>query len=348
MAAQFELPPLPLGGAQATVARWLKAIGDPVAPGEPLLIVVTGRAEIALPAPADGILAEVLAAEGATVPVGGALARLRPPELPPPGPRATPVARRVAAAHGVAIESLAGSGPGGRVLKRDVLAAAGLAGSDPGAGVGGPAARSAVAQPDSGKTEAPWHMPTFAVPPGWPAGARPVAIPRVVTATHVDLAAIAGGDPMATVAAAAVAALAAHPRLNAVWGGEAVIVRRRVQLGVVLPRGAALIHDAQELSPAGIARGLARAAPGASLAGATFLIAAISSDAPPLAAPPAGDLAAALLLGAARPRPLVIAGAIDRLAIRPIAWLALAYDARAVDQAEADAFLRKIRARLEA
>ena len=61
-----------LGMAQETgkVLRWLKAEGDRVVKGEPLLEIETDKVTVELEAPADGTLAGVSAAEGDEVPVG--------------------------------------------------------------------------------------------------------------------------------------------------------------------------------------------------------------------------------------------------------------------------------------
>src|SRR5262249_35795710 len=144
MSPKYRLPALPLGGERATVVRWLKRPGDPVVAGEPLLIVVSDRAEVALPATADGILGPPLVAEGADVVVGAALALIASerssPDLTGPGStlphsdpsvastvgaepakqirspsarRASPVALRIAATEDIDIDELVGSGPGG-------------------------------------------------------------------------------------------------------------------------------------------------------------------------------------------------------------------------------------------
>src|SRR6187200_57983 len=85
--SEYLLPALPLGGERATVVRWLKRPGEPVAAGDPLLVVVSDRAEVALPARVEGIFEQPLVAEGATATVGAALTRitlLAPPALSDP------------------------------------------------------------------------------------------------------------------------------------------------------------------------------------------------------------------------------------------------------------------------
>src|SRR5919198_3590891 len=98
-----ELPKLADTLVEGTVTRWLKHAGDQVRQGEPLVEVETDKVNTELEAPADGVLAELLAAEGETVPVGQVIARIAdaggsgggarqpaPPHPgggPPPGPR---------------------------------------------------------------------------------------------------------------------------------------------------------------------------------------------------------------------------------------------------------------------
>jgi pyruvate dehydrogenase E2 component (dihydrolipoamide acetyltransferase) len=144
---------------EGTVLKWLVDIGGEVKRGAPLVEIETDKANMTYEADTDGVLLEVIAAEGETLDVGSVIARigepgektsdLRPqtsepepepePELSPPPPppskpvvsgnggervKASPVARRVAGELGVELAQLAGSGPGGRIVKSDVEAAA--------------------------------------------------------------------------------------------------------------------------------------------------------------------------------------------------------------------------------
>src|SRR2546426_12771314 len=91
----FQLPKLADTVVEGTVTRWLRPPGEVVRKGEPLVEIETDKVSSELEAPADGVLAEVLVAEGETVPVGEVLARIatsttvevsdRPPP-PPSGP----------------------------------------------------------------------------------------------------------------------------------------------------------------------------------------------------------------------------------------------------------------------
>jgi pyruvate/2-oxoglutarate dehydrogenase complex dihydrolipoamide acyltransferase (E2) component len=58
------------------VSRWLKRPGDRVAAGDPLVEIETDKVNSEIEAPCDGVLTEVLAEEGTTVPVGQVIARI--------------------------------------------------------------------------------------------------------------------------------------------------------------------------------------------------------------------------------------------------------------------------------
>jgi pyruvate dehydrogenase E2 component (dihydrolipoamide acetyltransferase) len=160
MPADVIMPMLGMAQETGKVLRWLKAEGDPVAKGEPLLEVETDKVTVEIEAPADGTLGAVTAAEGAEVPVGTVIALVLAegetapaPDTEPrvvreveavaaaaPGPApasntvlladrprrrlASPKARRLAQARGVELDALAGSGPNGAVVAADVEAAA--------------------------------------------------------------------------------------------------------------------------------------------------------------------------------------------------------------------------------
>jgi 2-oxoglutarate decarboxylase len=130
---------------EGTILEWSVAVGDAVKDGQTIVEVSTDKVDMELPAPTAGTITEILATAGETVAVGQVIARLQPgpgaksrngasaaPAAPAPAPTpiapaadvpASPVARRVAAAEGVDLAAVQGSGPAGRVTKADVLAA---------------------------------------------------------------------------------------------------------------------------------------------------------------------------------------------------------------------------------
>jgi pyruvate dehydrogenase E2 component (dihydrolipoamide acetyltransferase) len=145
----ITMPKLSDSMEEGTILTWLKADGETVAAGEDLVEIETDKATVTHPADAPGVLS-IVAPEGTTLPVGATIARVGVagrPEADAPlaaapaaptgngsgvGPRAsgevraTPLARRIAAAHGVALDAVAGSGPVGRITRADVLRAVGV------------------------------------------------------------------------------------------------------------------------------------------------------------------------------------------------------------------------------
>jgi len=147
--ADIMTPTLGESVTEATVARWTKKAGDAVRKDEILVELETDKVSLEVAAPADGVLSEIAAAEGATVGPGAVLGRVtegavaaapatpKPAaEKPAPAPAPAPVAARAAAApvlapsaQRIAAEAklepatIAGTGKGGRVTKGDALAA---------------------------------------------------------------------------------------------------------------------------------------------------------------------------------------------------------------------------------
>ena len=144
----------PTGGesvTEGTILEWAVKVGDRVKDGDTVVEISTDKVDMELPAPASGTITEILAEEGATVTVGQVIARMAAgaaagtgngastpaPTAGQAGPtdgttapaagegNASPIARRVAADHGVDLSRVAGSARGGRITKADVLAAAG-------------------------------------------------------------------------------------------------------------------------------------------------------------------------------------------------------------------------------
>ncbi len=153
MAIAVEMPKLGNTVEECLLAKWTKAKGERVSEGEIIAEIETDKATFEVPAPAGGVVLETFFAEGALVPVftnicvigapGESTAEFAPkpagrepahaspaePDLEVRGGRgrpphivgvASPRARRFAAGHGIEIEGIRGSGPGGRILERDV------------------------------------------------------------------------------------------------------------------------------------------------------------------------------------------------------------------------------------
>src|SRR3989454_9538991 len=166
---------------EGRVVKWHKKEGDQVTTGDTLAEVETDKAVMDLVARADGVLRQVAVAEGETVAVGKVVAiiaapgeatgatpgpaaqpaaapaarsgergavPLAAPVTPPDATRvkASPLARRIAKETGVDLKLLTGSGPGGRVVRRDLEEAGGTGKGD---------ARPAAIQPPPGPVGPP-------------------------------------------------------------------------------------------------------------------------------------------------------------------------------------------------
>jgi 2-oxoglutarate dehydrogenase E2 component (dihydrolipoamide succinyltransferase) len=160
MTTEIKVPSLGESVAEATVARWLRRPGDPVAIDEPVVEIETDKVTLEVPAPTAGILSEILAEEGANLPVGAVLCRieegaasapfpargekegstLREDEGRPALERSGPAVRKLVAERGLDAAAIAPTGPGGRISKGDVLAALARAEPAPAAVLAPPAA----------------------------------------------------------------------------------------------------------------------------------------------------------------------------------------------------------------
>lgn len=76
MAVSVKLPEISMGVTEATVVNWLKAVGDRIEAGEPLVEVETAKSTVEVEAPVSGILLEILAQVDDEVEVGAYLARI--------------------------------------------------------------------------------------------------------------------------------------------------------------------------------------------------------------------------------------------------------------------------------
>ena len=203
------LPQLGESVAEGTVLEWLRAVGDAVEADETVVEISTDKVDAEVPAPAAGTIAEILVDVDETVAIGTVLCRIavgegapaapptlapsepsaagRPPADAPPDPvdgeaDATPVARRIAGAHGIDLGSVPGTGPRGRVNKTDVLAAVEANGS----GAAAPAVDAKATSPGAeiGAADAAPPPPTPAARPE--ANHRPIRGPAATLARFMN------------------------------------------------------------------------------------------------------------------------------------------------------------------
>ena len=169
MATDVIMPALGVAQEKGTLLNWLKAEGQSVTKGEPLMEIETDKATVEIEAPASGILTNVAASPGDEIPVGNRIAVILAPdekfaETPParsqgrdqalpqsapakPGRKfeersqhsgvikASPAARRIAREKGLELSAVRGTGPEGAVLTEDLIRFS----AAPVAGPGGPA-----------------------------------------------------------------------------------------------------------------------------------------------------------------------------------------------------------------
>src|SRR6516164_7217151 len=155
---EIRVPTLGESVTEATIGRWFKKAGDPVAVDEPLVELETDKVTIEVPAPSAGTLSEIIAADGATVAVGALLGQItdgagaakpaaapaKPaavapaaapapaaPKAPPADAPLAPSVRKLSAETGIDASTVPGSGKDGRVTKGDMLAAIERAASAP-------------------------------------------------------------------------------------------------------------------------------------------------------------------------------------------------------------------------
>ena len=73
MSVNIILPKWGMGLEEGTILRWLKAVGDPVQKGEPVVEIETAKATQEVESPASGTLVRILVAEGSSAPVNAAI-----------------------------------------------------------------------------------------------------------------------------------------------------------------------------------------------------------------------------------------------------------------------------------
>jgi 2-oxoisovalerate dehydrogenase E2 component (dihydrolipoyl transacylase) len=392
---------------EGTVGRWLKQVGDAVAKYEPLLEVETDKVASEIPSPFAGTLTKIHAQEGATIPVGAAVCDISetveaaapsPPSAgdgaaaPAPtsqaqsgplepssagdGMRYSPAVRKLAREHRLELRGLSGSGRGGRVTAKDVLAhiSSGATRFSP------VAATAATLQP---------HKPAPVAPPAEGDTAVRVTQMRKTIAEHMVLSKTTIPHAWSMVEAdvtdvvkwrerekeafkvregvnltflpivvlSVCGALREFPMVNATWAGDRIIMRKQINVGIAVDIDDGLVvpvvRDADHMSLSGVARKIvelvqkARSrkltmpemSDGTITVDNTGALGSIASY--PIINPPQ---AAIITMESIVKRPWVIN---DAIAIRSIMNLCLSLDHRVLDGSVASRFLQSVKRRLE-
>jgi pyruvate/2-oxoglutarate dehydrogenase complex dihydrolipoamide acyltransferase (E2) component len=340
MAYEFKLPDLGEGVREGEVARWLVEVGQDVGEDEPLVEIQTDKTTVEIPSPAAGKVARILVEEGQLVPVGTPLVLIGSDAEAPELQRiqATPVVRRIADELGVDLQSVRGSGPGGRITEGDVRAAA-------------PAREGERREPLRGvRRQIAEHLSR---------AHREVPAVTVVDECDFTRLSSARGERsyLPFIIQAAVAGLKEYPELNATLAGSEIVYWKRYDMGVAVQTDEGLLvpvlRGADGLSLDELEAELARLAEGArvgtlkpeELRGSTFTVTSAGRLGGLFATPIVNHPEVAILgMHRIEPKPVV---RNDEVVARTIGWLSCTFDHRVVDGARASEFLLDVIGRLE-
>ena len=409
MSVEVKVPHLAESIADATLVEWLKGDGEAVRLDEPVATLETDKAAVEIAATESGGLRHARQG-GEIVKVGDVLARIEPgavpaapaspapsaakvPAVPPasaaapaPAPAAdvslSPAVRRLVEAHGLDPALLTGTGPGGRLLKEDVLRHVESAAAAPETcpAIPAPAAARPPAQAVGESPAAPAGPGERVVPMN---RIRQRIAERLMQAQHtaailttfneVDMSAVMelrarwreGFEKkhgmrlglMSFFARASVLALRDVPEINAEIRGTDIVYHASVHLGVAVQTDRGLVvpvvRDAHRLDFAGLEREIARLAQKArehrlsldDLGGGTFTISNGGVFGSLLSTPILNPPQSGILgLHKIEKRPVVVD---DQVVVRPMMYVALSYDHRLVDGEQSVTFLVRVKERLE-
>jgi pyruvate/2-oxoglutarate dehydrogenase complex dihydrolipoamide acyltransferase (E2) component len=404
---EVTMPQMGVSVAEGTVLKWHKRPGDWIEADEVICEISTDKIDTEVPSPAVGRVARILVEENQTVPVGTVLAELeqlagglqangrvaegtgeekpdRSHDRPPDRSHViSPVVRRIAAERRIDLSQVTGTGVGGRIRKKDVLAYVNATRRQ---GAERAADTEPVLHSDSPyRPEAPAHGPAAGRREPLSPMRRQIAEHMVrsrrtaahcTTVAEVDMTRVvtrraelkpsfAGRavplTVLAFVARATVSALREQPVLNASLDGDSLVHHDDVNLGIAVALEDGLIvpviHQAQRLSLEGLAvaiddlstRARSKTLTPDDVQGGTFTITNPGRFGTVLATPIINQPQVAILdLEAIVKRPVVIEGPEgDSIAIRQIANLCISFDHRALDGAEAARFLGRLKELLE-
>lgn len=394
MSTDVIMPALGFDMTEGLLARWLKNEGDPVEKGQAIAEIETEKATVEIAAAAAGILARIIVRAGETVPVGtligvisgageeaAAVSAPASPAPPPSAPvsgageggapavegrvKASPVARKMAEEAGLDLSGIKGTGPGGRVVERDVQeaisagsapappavpAAAAPVAAAPGATVPLNRMRKTIARRmTESKATAPHFYVTVEINMGDAMRMRDQLNALLPEAERISV-----GD---LVVAAAARTLARFPALNASYRGDNLEMHPRVNIGIAVALEDGLIppvlRDADRKSLQRIAvesRALAERARANKLrsddlGGGTFTVSNLGMfDVDEFIAIINPPEAAILAVGAVTLRPVAADGEVR---IAPLMKTTLSVDHRAADGAQAGRFLQEFKKLLE-
>ncbi len=384
MAVNLVMPQLGETITEGTITKWLKQVGDWVDKYEPVVEVNTDKVDVEVPSPEAGYLREIVVSEGMTVAVGEVLAVLEEAEAAAKGKaaveapaataalaetraRATPRVRKFARDHGVELERVSGSGPGGRITEEDVQGY--LSAWQP--------PRPAPVAPEAiGPEQEVEVIPVtpvrrtiaqrmaqsaFSAPHAWLSMEADVSsLVRLRDGMKEEFRRREGVDLtyVPFVIKAATEALREHPILNSAWSEEGIVVKKRIHIGVAAAVEEGLvvpvIRDADQLSIAGLTHAVQKLTDRAragrlsldDVQGGTFTVNNTGAFGSQVSMPIINLGQAAIVSMEAIVKKPVVVG--DAIAIRHMLNLCLSFDHRVTDGAAAGGFLQTMKKRLEA
>ncbi|MBN1890019.1 MAG: 2-oxo acid dehydrogenase subunit E2 [Thermoflexales bacterium] len=407
MAELITMPKLGFDMAEGTLVQWVKKVGDVLAEGDVVAIIETDKANVEVSSFKAGVLRQLLVEEGALVPIGQSIAIIGTADEPldlgalgvaalapaakkagaaahpteqqaPAAPEtagagrvvASPIALRMASELGVELGQVQGSGPNGRIVKRDIENYLEQRAEQP-----KPAAPSPVTLPS--QTPGLGDYRAEPLTPMRQTIARRMLeskqqTPHFYITTEVDMEAalrlrqelngvLPEGESISLndlILKAAAIALAQFPHINASFAGDEIHIHNQVNIGVAVAREAGLVttvlKDCDSKSLAQIAREsrelIARAREGRMRAdemiGGTFSVSNLGmfgvDDFIAIISPPQ---AAVLAVGAVKRVPVV--DEQGQLSVGTRMKVTISADHRVTDGVEAAQFLQVLKQALE-
>ena len=343
VAYEFKLPDLGEGLTEGEIARWLVAEGQEIAEDDPLVEIQTDKTTVEIPSPAAGTVTSILVEEGKVVPVGTVLVVIggepdgQPPAAAPEKrsakARVTPLVRKIAQELGVDLDSLAGTGPQGRITEEDVRAAAG---------------------PSEGRRE-PLRGVRRVIAEHMARAHREV--PAVTWVEECDFSGLDLKQLVPTVLKACAETLKEFPELNARLERDEIVFLDRYDLGVALQTDDGLVvpvvRDCATRSVEDLAADVVHLAESAregklkpeELRGSTFTVTSAGKLAGLMQTPIVNYPEVAILsIGRIGPRPVVRDGEV---VAAQMGYVSITFDHRVVDGARAAEFGLAVIRRLE-
>jgi len=399
MTIELKVPAVGESITEVEIGDWLKAKGDSVLKDEPVVTLESEKATVELPAPISGTISDVLKKKGDTAAIGEVIAYIEkdgkgkapekpaePKEMPAKKPeqpgRVMPAAERVLAEQRLRAEEVQPTGPGGRMLKEDVLRE-----------VEERVIPKEKTHPPARAVSDTHEEPAPPSSPQAPAGREEELVPMtrlrrtvaerlveaqntmalLTTFNEVDMTAVLAlrkelGEPfqkkynvklglMSFFVKASIEALKLVPQVNAEIRGTNIVYHNYYDIGVAIGSGNGLVvpvlRNAERMSFAEIEIAIGDFARRAQenklkleeLQGGTFTISNGCVYGSMLSTPIVSPPQSGILgMHAIQERPVAREG---NVVIRPMMYLALTYDHRIVDGREAVGFLKRVKEILE-